>query len=53
MQQMEGLSGAVHGYSYTAVIPAHRPISDYTVRIIPSHRAAQVPLENHCILWQS
>ncbi len=52
MQQMERLSGAVHGYSYTVVIAAQRPVIDYTVRIIPAHPAVQVPLENQCILWQ-
>ncbi len=52
MKKMDHLSGAVHGYSYTAVIAAQRPIVDYTVRIIPAHPAVQVPLENQCILWQ-
>ena len=52
MKQMDRLSGAVHGYRYTIVIPDQRPISDYTVRIIPCQPGAQVPLENQCILWQ-
>lgn len=52
MERMDRLSGAVHGYRYMTVIAAQRPINDYTVRIIPCHPGAQVPLENQRILWQ-
>ncbi len=52
MKQMDRLSGAVHGYSYAIVIPAQRPVNDYTVRVIPCHPGVQIPLENQCILWQ-
>ena len=37
---------------YSAQIPATRPASDYTARIIPHHPNASVPLEARQILWQ-
>jgi len=39
-------------YVYRTAIPAKRPISDYTLRIIPYHPKAIVPLENTHVLWQ-
>ena len=42
-----------HGViTYSAKAPATRPASDYTVRIIPHHPNASVPLEAGQILWQ-
>jgi glycogen phosphorylase len=41
-----------HAYVYDARIPAQRPASDYTPRLVPYHPAAVVPLEAHEILWQ-
>lgn len=43
------LSGAV---VYSVCCPAKRPATDYTVRIIPSHTGASIPLEAGQILWQ-
>jgi starch phosphorylase len=37
---------------YTATVPATRPASDYTPRVIPSHPNAFVPLEAAQILWE-
>jgi starch phosphorylase len=37
---------------YSAQIPASRPASDYTARIIPHHPNASVPLEAEQVLWQ-
>lgn len=37
---------------YCAEIPAARPASDYTPRIVPHHANASVPLEASEILWQ-
>jgi starch phosphorylase len=37
---------------YSAEVPAGRPASDYTPRIIPHHPSASVPLEAPQILWQ-
>ena len=42
-----------HGVlTYSAQVPATRPASDYTARIIPHHTNASVPLEAEQILWQ-
>ncbi len=38
--------------AYTASIPAARPSSDYTVRVVPARHAAMTPLETPQILWQ-
>jgi len=38
--------------TYSAHVHATRPASDYTVRIIPHHPNASVPLEARQILWQ-
>ncbi len=45
------LPGAVNGFVYSISIPAIRPISDYTPRIIPSHPDVSVPTEAQPILW--
>jgi starch phosphorylase len=38
--------------TYSAQVPATRPASDYTARVIPRHPNASVPLEARQILWQ-
>ena len=40
------------GYAYNAQLPATRPATDYTARIIPQHSGAAIPLESTRILWQ-
>jgi starch phosphorylase len=47
-QEMKAIGGCV----YTARVPAARPGSDYTVRVIPHLDGAAVPLEANHILWQ-
>jgi starch phosphorylase len=42
----------LNGYSYRAQVPAIRPATDYTMRIIPQHDGVGVPLEAARILWQ-
>lgn len=37
--------------TYWAEVPASRPASHYTPRIVPSHSGARIPLENAHILW--
>lgn len=37
---------------YAGSVPASRPASDYTARVIPAHAVANVPLEAGQILWQ-
>ncbi|HUX32214.1 MAG TPA: DUF3417 domain-containing protein, partial [Thiobacillus sp.] len=52
MQRVRQLVGAASGYAYRTEIPAARPATDYTARIIPYHDGAAVPLEAAYILWQ-
>ena len=51
MQRMHQLVAAATGYAYLARVPAERPASDYTARLIPRHDDACVPLEAPQILW--
>ena len=52
MRQEGQLVGSMGGYVYRAAVPANRPASDYTVRIIPRLEHAAIPLEDAHILWQ-
>ncbi|MCZ7626862.1 MAG: DUF3417 domain-containing protein [Candidatus Methylomirabilota bacterium] len=52
MQRVRQLVGAVSGRVYRATLPASRPASDYTARIVPYHDGVAVPLEAAQILWQ-
>jgi starch phosphorylase len=52
MKRVRQLVGAVNGYAYHAQVPATRPASDYTARIIPYRDGVAVPLEEAHILWQ-
>ena len=51
MEAVEHLAGTIHGFSYRAEIAATRAASDYSVRIVPYHPAASIPLEANRILW--
>jgi hypothetical protein len=44
--------GATGGTVYRARVPAVRPATDYTARVIPLRSGVAVPLENARILWQ-
>ena len=46
------LAAALNGYAYRASVPARRPASDYTARVIPHCSGVAVPLESAAILWQ-
>ena len=46
------LAGAAGGWLYSARVPAIRPASDYTARVIPQHSGVAVPLEDARILWK-
>jgi starch phosphorylase len=46
------LDGLGHGYEFEVSVPASRAAGDYTVRLLPFHPAAAIPLEAHEILWQ-
>jgi len=52
MERRQPLAGAANGYVYSAQIPANRPASDYSARLVPHHPDAAVPLEAAQILWQ-
>ncbi|BBP02321.1 alpha-glucan family phosphorylase [Sulfuriferula nivalis] len=52
MKQVRQLVGAANGYTYRIDVPAIRPTSDYTARLIPYHVGVAVPLEVDRILWQ-
>ncbi len=52
MERVRQLVGAVNGYAYHASVPATRPASDYTARLIPHRDGVAVPLEAAHILWQ-
>jgi starch phosphorylase len=41
-----------NGYLYSAQMPATRPATDYTARVIPQRDGVAVPLEATQILWQ-
>jgi starch phosphorylase len=40
------------GYVYRTQVPASRPATDYTARVIPHYEGLSVPLEEVHILWQ-
>ena len=52
MERVRKLVGAANGYAYRAEVPAVRPATDYTARVIPRHDGVAVPLEDARILWQ-
>jgi starch phosphorylase len=43
---------AGHAGVYQASVPATRPASDYTARVVPERPGVAVPLESTQILWQ-
>jgi len=52
MERVRQLVGASNGYAYRAGVPATRPASDYTARLVPCRDGVAVPLESSHILWQ-
>ena len=52
MKPSEPSSDTPGSYTYSAQVSATRPASDYTVRIVPHHLNALVPLEAGQIIWQ-
>ena len=52
MKRVRQLLGATSGYTYHAELPAGRPATDYTARLIPQCKGVAVPLEAAPILWQ-
>ena len=52
MKSVRPLAGSPGGFAYNAAVPAARPASDYTPRLIPRHDGVSIPLEDARILWQ-
>jgi starch phosphorylase len=52
MTHVGRLDGAGGRHVYRAQVPASRPATDYTARVIPHHDGVAVPLEAADILWQ-
>ena len=52
MKRARQLTDAAGGYAYRATVPATRPATDYTARVVPRHAGVAVPLEAAQILWQ-
>ncbi|MHB1093864.1 alpha-glucan family phosphorylase [Thiobacillus sp.] len=52
MQRVRQLVGAANGYAYRVEMPADRPVTDYTARLLPNYDGVTVPLEDAHILWQ-
>jgi starch phosphorylase len=52
MERVRQLAAVSGGYAYRARVPATRPATDYTVRLIPHYTGLAVPLETARILWQ-
>jgi starch phosphorylase len=51
MNRGEPLDGATNTFTYRVFVPAGRPVSDYTPRLVPQHVGAFVPLEAPFIRW--
>jgi glycogen phosphorylase len=52
MTLVRPLVGASNSYVYGGQVPANRPATDYTPRILPHRDGVDVPLEANQILWQ-
>lgn len=52
MKSLRQINDTKGGYIYSAQMPADRPATDYTARIIPYFAGVSVPLEINLILWQ-
>jgi len=52
MTRVRELAGPDRGYAYVAQVPAARPVTDYTARVIPHCEGVVIPLEDERILWQ-
>ena len=51
MARGETLAGSVNGHVYRARVPADRPATHYTPRVIPRFDGAAIPLESPFIVW--
>ncbi len=51
MDRKAVLPGTVNGYIFETTVPADRAADDYTPRIVPDHRHANIPAEESHIKW--
>ncbi len=51
MSRTRPLTGATNAFLYEAAVGTERPAGDYTVRVVPFHPDASIPLEAESILW--
>jgi starch phosphorylase len=51
MERGDPLVGSANAYTFKACVPADRPATDFTPRMVPYHPAASTPLEASQILW--
>jgi starch phosphorylase len=49
-QNADGAAGVLQ---YTVEVPATRPASDYTPRVLPRRPPGLLPLESTLVLWRS
>jgi starch phosphorylase len=52
MTRLHPVTGATGGYVYSATVPADRPTTDFTARIMPQCDGVAIPLEDAHIRWQ-
>jgi len=52
LHQEQAIPGTLNGYVYAGEVAASRSADDYTVRIVPHHADARIPLEMPLIVWQ-
>ncbi len=52
MWPVRQLVSSEHAFAFGTQVPADRPASDYSVRIMPKHPGVAIPLEAANILWQ-
>ena len=52
MTHARQIPGEGDGHAYAAQVPATRPATDFTVRVIPHCDGVAIPLEASRILWQ-
>ena len=52
MRRLRQFDVGTGGYDYSARVPATRPDTDYTARVVPHDYGVAVPLEAARILWQ-
>jgi starch phosphorylase len=51
MQPAGPVPGAINGVMFRARVSSQRPETDFTVRLVPHHPHAKVPLESNRIRW--